>query len=177
MNRWRPLTSPLPPSRTIRVLSCVGSDDAVSGSLIAKHDPISPLSSGSRQRRACAGAAAICSNAIVPLSGALQLKISTAQGTRPMNQRCHSARDGSTRSAMNCRSTACNASERGESAKSMTGMMLKASIKSMSHPRRPHSRWASPAPGIGQGLRQVKATARQGRCGMMSALTALDTPP
>ena len=40
---------------------------------------------GSSQRSRCAGEAKSCSSSMLPLSGALQLKTSAAQGTRPMH--------------------------------------------------------------------------------------------
>ena len=84
MNHLRPCTTSWPPSCAMRVCSCVGSDDATSGSLIAKQERMSPLSSGSSQRARCGASAKSCSSSMLPLSGALQLKTSAAQGTRPM---------------------------------------------------------------------------------------------
>ena len=68
----------------MRVAMLVASDKATSGSLIAKHERSAPESSGSSQRVRCIGLAKTCSNSILPLSGALQLKTSADHGTRPM---------------------------------------------------------------------------------------------
>ena len=84
MNHLRPLTTQPAPSRSMRVSMLVASDEATSGSLIAKHDRISPASSGSSQRSRYIGVAKSCSSSMLPLSGALQLKTSADHGTRPM---------------------------------------------------------------------------------------------
>ena len=68
----------------MRVCRLVASLDATSGSDIAKHERISPSSNGHSQRSRCAGVANRCSSSMLPLSGALQLKTSEAQGMRPM---------------------------------------------------------------------------------------------
>jgi hypothetical protein len=68
----------------MRVQMLVASDEATSGSDIAKHERIVPSSSGAIHWRACAGVAARCNSSMLPVSGALQLNTSDAQGTRPM---------------------------------------------------------------------------------------------
>ncbi len=50
-----PLITYWSPSRTIDALMFVASLDATSGSVIAKHERISPASSGSSQRFLCSG--------------------------------------------------------------------------------------------------------------------------
>src|SRR5690606_39694883 len=63
----------------------VASDEATSGSLIAKADRISPSSSGRSQRSYWAGVAKSLSSSMLPVSGALQLKTSADHGTRPIS--------------------------------------------------------------------------------------------
>ena len=62
----------------------LASDDAASGSLMAKQERISPISRGSNHSLRWAGVANRLSNSILPVSGALQLNTSEAQGIRPM---------------------------------------------------------------------------------------------
>jgi hypothetical protein len=50
MNHLRPSISRSGPSRRMRVWMLVASEEATSGSVIAKHDRISPRSSGASQR-------------------------------------------------------------------------------------------------------------------------------
>jgi hypothetical protein len=84
MNHLRPSISRSGPSRRMRVWMLVASEEATSGSVIAKHDRISPRSSGASQRSYCAGEAKRCSSSMLPVSGALQLKTSEAHGSRPI---------------------------------------------------------------------------------------------
>ena len=62
----------------------VASDEATSGSVIAKAERISPLSSGSSQRSCCSAVPYRTSTSMLPVSGAEQLNTSGAQGERPM---------------------------------------------------------------------------------------------
>ena len=62
----------------------VASLDATSGSVMQNAERISPASSGSSQRCFCSGEPKWCSTSMLPVSGALQLKTSGANGTRPM---------------------------------------------------------------------------------------------
>src|SRR5215475_2083277 len=63
----------------------VASDEATSGSVIAKQERISPASSGSSQRVRCSGVPYRTSTSMFPVSGAEQLNTSGAsQGARPM---------------------------------------------------------------------------------------------
>ena len=62
----------------------VASELATSGSVMAKHERISPRSSGASHASRCAGVANRCSSSMLPVSGAEQLNTSEAQNTRPM---------------------------------------------------------------------------------------------
>src|SRR5258707_14613119 len=62
----------------------VASDEATAGSVIAKHDRISPASSGVSQRSFCSGGPYRASTSILPVSGAEQLKTSGAITLRPI---------------------------------------------------------------------------------------------
>jgi hypothetical protein len=65
------------------------SDEATAGSVIAKHERISPASSGFSQRAFCSSEPYADSNSMLPTSGALQLKISGAASERPsVSHRC-----------------------------------------------------------------------------------------
>ena len=72
------------PSRSIRACMLVASELATSGSVIAKHERISPSSSGSSQSRCCSGVPNSARISMLPVSGAAQLKASGAIGLRPM---------------------------------------------------------------------------------------------
>ena len=56
----------------------VASEDATSGSVIAKADRISPASSGSSHRFFCSSVPNMCSSSMLPVSGAWQLIASGA---------------------------------------------------------------------------------------------------
>ena len=84
VNHLRPLITQFSPSRRMLVQMLVASDEATSGSDIEKHERISPSSSGRSQRCFCSGVPKRCSSSMLPVSGALQLKTSEAQGMRPM---------------------------------------------------------------------------------------------
>src|SRR5215831_13858739 len=83
-HHFRPLITYSFPSRTIRALMFVASEDATLGSVIAKHDRISPASSGFNQRSFCSGVPYRANTSMFPVSGAEQLKASGAIQLRPM---------------------------------------------------------------------------------------------
>src|SRR5271167_4458862 len=62
----------------------VASDEATRGSVIAKHDRISPASSGFRYSSFISGDPYRSSTSMLPVSGAEQLKTSGPSGDRPM---------------------------------------------------------------------------------------------
>ena len=62
----------------------VASDDATSGSVIAKAERISPSRSGRSQRSCCSGVPNWCKTSMLPVSGVLQLHASAAIFVRPM---------------------------------------------------------------------------------------------
>ncbi len=63
----------------------VASEDATSGSVIAKAERISPASSGSSHRCFCSGVPNRCSTSMLPVSGAWQLIASGAiTGDQPV---------------------------------------------------------------------------------------------
>ena len=66
------------PSRRIVVCTLVASDDATSGSVMAKPDRMRPSSSGSSHSAFCSGVANRCSVSMLPVSGAWQLIASGA---------------------------------------------------------------------------------------------------
>ncbi len=72
-----------PTGRPQRTRAAEAADEATSGSDMANADRISPSSRGRNQRWFCSGVANRCSNSILPVSGALQLNTSEAQGRRP----------------------------------------------------------------------------------------------
>ena len=59
------------------------SDDAMSGSVIAKHERISPLRSGSSHCFFCSGVPTRSSTSMFPVSGAEQFRHSDASGFFP----------------------------------------------------------------------------------------------
>ncbi len=61
----------------------VASEEAVSGSVMAKAERLSPSSNGRSQRAFCAGVAQCWSMIMLGTSGAWQLKTSGAHGRRP----------------------------------------------------------------------------------------------
>ncbi len=79
MNHFLPLITQSPPSRLIEVRMLVASDEATSGSVIAKAERILPSSSGFSHCSVCAASAARCRSSMLPVSGALQLKTSDDQ--------------------------------------------------------------------------------------------------
>ena len=72
------------PSRRIRVWTFVASEDATSGSVMAKAERISPSSSGASHCSFCSGVPNRCSVSMLPVSGAWQLMASGAMtGDQP----------------------------------------------------------------------------------------------
>ena len=65
------------------VSKLVGSLDATSGSVIAKHDRIRPSASGRSQRSFCSSLPAISKVCMLPSSGAMQFMPSAASGAAP----------------------------------------------------------------------------------------------
>src|SRR5215467_13430229 len=85
VHHLRPLITYESPSRSIRERMLVASDEATSGSVIAKHERIAPASSGSSQRFRCSAVPYRTSTSMLPVSGAEQLKTSGAKSAaRPM---------------------------------------------------------------------------------------------
>ena len=84
MNHLRPFKTSWLPIRLTEVCKLVGSDEPTSGSVIANAERIFPANKGANQRSRCIGLAKRCNNSILPVSGALQLNTSAAQGMRPM---------------------------------------------------------------------------------------------
>ena len=62
----------------------MASDEAMSGSVMQKAERISPASRGFSQRSFCCSVPYSIRVSMLPVSGALQLNTSAAQGTRPM---------------------------------------------------------------------------------------------
>ena len=84
MNHLRPLSTYSSPWRSMRSWMLVASDDATAGSVMAKHERISPSSSGCSQRSCCSAVPNMVSTSMLPVSGAEQLHASDAIGERPM---------------------------------------------------------------------------------------------
>mmetsp|Transcript_25164 Transcript_25164/g.100161 ORF Transcript_25164/g.100161 Transcript_25164/m.100161 type:complete len:358 (+) Transcript_25164:526-1599(+) len=84
VHHLRPETTrcPSPSSRTV-ASRFVGSDDATPGSVIAKHERISPASSGASHVARCAGVPNCASTSMFPVSGAEQFITSGAHSDRP----------------------------------------------------------------------------------------------
>ena len=78
-----PLMTYSSPSRTIDACTLVASLDATAGSVIAKHERISPARSGVSQRACCSGVPYSMSVSMLPVSGALQLKHSGREQRAP----------------------------------------------------------------------------------------------
>ncbi len=78
VHHFRPLMTYSSPSLAMEEEMLVASLDATSGSVIAKHDLISPSSSGWSQRSFCSGVPNMCSTSMLPVSGAAQLIASGA---------------------------------------------------------------------------------------------------
>src|SRR5262245_36376523 len=84
VHHLRPLITYSSPRRSMRERIFVASDEATSGSVIAKQERISPAKSGFSQRSCCAGVPYRASTSMFPVSGAEQLKTSGANLDRPM---------------------------------------------------------------------------------------------
>ena len=84
VHHLRPLTTYSSPSRTIEVRMLRASEEATSGSVIAKPDRISPASSGSSHCFFCSSVPTRCSTSMFPVSGAAQFIASGASsGDQP----------------------------------------------------------------------------------------------
>ena len=84
-HHFRPVMTYSSPSRSIRVVMFVASEDATSGSVMQKADLIAPSSSGRSQRSCCCGEPNSASTSMLPVSGAAQLSASGASaGLRPV---------------------------------------------------------------------------------------------
>lgn len=79
MYHFRPLITYSSPSRSIRVAMLVASDEATSGSVIAKAERITPSSSGSSQVFFCCSVPKSLSTSMLPVSGAAQLSAGGAR--------------------------------------------------------------------------------------------------
>ncbi len=66
------------PSRVIVAEMLVASDEATAGSVIEKHERISPFSNGVSHCSTCSGVANIASSSMLPVSGAEQFIASGA---------------------------------------------------------------------------------------------------
>src|ERR1700738_4494335 len=84
VHHFRPLMTRSSPSRMMRLLMLVASEDATSGSVIAKPERISPFRSGRNHRSFCSGGPKRSRISMFPVSGAEQLKTSEAHGTFPL---------------------------------------------------------------------------------------------
>src|SRR6266446_597823 len=80
----RPLITYSSPLRAMLASIFLASEDATAGSVIAKHERISPASSGFNQRSFCSGVPYRASTSILPVSGAEQLNTSGAITLRPI---------------------------------------------------------------------------------------------
>mmetsp|Transcript_37885 Transcript_37885/g.93111 ORF Transcript_37885/g.93111 Transcript_37885/m.93111 type:complete len:319 (-) Transcript_37885:246-1202(-) len=85
VHHLRPLSTYDSPSRTIDDWMLVASHDATSGSVMAKHERISPLRRGVSHRSFCSSVPYLSSTSMLPVSGAEQLNTSDAKGTAPIS--------------------------------------------------------------------------------------------
>jgi hypothetical protein len=76
VHHFRPLMTYSSPSRTIEDWMFVASELATSGSVIEKHERISPASSGTSHSCCCDSVPYFARTSMFPVSGALQLKTS-----------------------------------------------------------------------------------------------------
>src|SRR5690606_41264414 len=83
-HHFLPLITYSSPSRTMLASIFVASDEATSGSVIAKHERISPLSNGISHSFFCCSEPYLTNTSIFPVSGALQLNTSGAISERPI---------------------------------------------------------------------------------------------
>src|SRR5260370_14819533 len=84
-HHFLPLITISRPSTTAVARILVASEEATSGSVMQKVDRIRPSSRGSSQRCFCSGEPYFHSTSMLPVSGALQLKISEASGLLPIS--------------------------------------------------------------------------------------------
>mmetsp|Transcript_61769 Transcript_61769/g.147051 ORF Transcript_61769/g.147051 Transcript_61769/m.147051 type:complete len:296 (-) Transcript_61769:138-1025(-) len=84
VHHLRPFSLYPSPSRAIVEVMFVASDEATSGSVMAKHERAAPESSAGRNRSCCSGVPYLRMTSMFPVSGAEQLKTSDAKGTAPM---------------------------------------------------------------------------------------------
>src|SRR5262245_15883449 len=84
VHHLRPLMTYSSPRRSIRERIFVASEEATSGSVIAKQERISPAKSGFSQRSRCSGVPYRASTSMFPVSGAEQLNTSGANLDRPI---------------------------------------------------------------------------------------------
>ena len=85
VHHLRPFRTRSSPSRSIRMAMLVASEDATSGSVIAKAERISPSSRGCSQRSFCSSVPNWASTSMLPVSGAEQLQASEAMLARPIS--------------------------------------------------------------------------------------------
>jgi hypothetical protein len=83
MHHLRPLMTHSSPSRTADVSRFVGSEDATSGSVIAKHERVRPSASGRRKVSSCSALPAMSSVCMLPSSGAIAFRPSEARPLTP----------------------------------------------------------------------------------------------
>ncbi len=85
VHHLRPFKTKSSPSRSIRSETFVASEEATSGSVIAKPERISPSSSGCSQRALCSSVPNWWSTSMLPVSGAEQLQTSAPIIVRPIS--------------------------------------------------------------------------------------------
>src|SRR5687768_7144888 len=83
-HHFRPLMTYSFPAPLMEARIFVASEEATSGSVIAKHERISPSSSGFSHRSFCSGVPYFSRTSMLPVSGAEQLNTSDAHVTRPI---------------------------------------------------------------------------------------------
>ena len=83
VNHLWPLITHSSPSRTARVRRPVGSAPDTSGSVIEKHERISPATSGFMKRSFSSGEPNWCRISALPVSGAAEPNARGAYGLRP----------------------------------------------------------------------------------------------
>jgi len=84
-HHFLPLSTISSPSTTAVAAMLVASDEATSGSVMKNTERISPASSGVSHWRFCSALPYFHSTSMLPVSGALQLKISGAIIERPVS--------------------------------------------------------------------------------------------
>src|SRR5262249_16154533 len=83
-HHFRPLMTYSSPWRRMLASILVASDDATEGSVMAKHERISPASKGLSQRSFCSAVPERATTSLFPVSGGEQLNTSAAITLRPM---------------------------------------------------------------------------------------------